>query len=293
MAWIQLTIQTDSEHAEALAEFLEQFGANAISFSATDDEKIFDNVTDQNHELWQATTVSGLLPADVDLDILLVCLRDRIGAEYLFDRKIKPIKDQDWVEEYKKSQPLLWYKEKLCICPSWLDSPDSEVEAIILDPGLAFGTGTHPTTSLCMEWLADHEVSNHCVIDYGCGSGILAMAAARLGARPVYAVDIDPQAIQASLDNLKRNQLEQQVVTALVDDVELPVCDVLLANVLLNPLLELADHFSQLVKPGGQIVLSGLLGTQVEECLAAYNTCFNMQAAIIKQEWAMLEGTRL
>ncbi len=293
MDWLQLTIKTDAEHAESLTEFLELFGANAVSFSATNDEKIFDNVSDQNHSLWQQTSVSGLLPIDVDMDILLVCLRDRIGTEFLFDREIELITDQDWVENYQKSQPLLWYKDRLCICPSWSEPPESDIDPIILDPGLAFGTGTHSTTALCMEWLAENDIKGKSVIDYGCGSGILSLAAARLGAVPVHAVDIDPQAILACEENLDRNHLKKQVVAGLVKDVDLPVCDVLLANVLLNPLLELSEHFSCLLKPGGHLILSGLLANQIEECLEAYVAWFNMKPAVIKQEWALLEGIRI
>ncbi len=292
MPWLQLTIETDAEHAEDLAEFLQLFGANAVSFSAANDEKIFDNVTDQTRSLWQSTSVSGLLPHDVDLDILLVCLRDRIGADFIFDRKIELIEDQDWVGDYQKSQPLLWYREKLCICPSWTEPPDTTVAPLILDPGLAFGTGTHATTRLCVEWLVDHDIQDKTVIDYGCGSGILALAAARLGAGAVYAVDIDQQAVTAAEDNIQRNDLTQQISVGLCGELQLPQCDIVVANVLLNPLLELVEKFSTLIPSNGQLVLSGLLATQIEECLAAYTQWFTMGEPVLQQEWALLQGTR-
>ena len=163
---------------------------------------------------------------------------------------------------------------------------------MILDPGLAFGTGTHPTTRLCLDWLAHHDIKDKCVIDYGCGSGILALAAARLGAVKVYAVDIDPQAIRATGENTSLNQLEDRLVIASTDDVELPAADILLANILLNPLIELAPVFDSLVKTGCDIVLSGILSTQSTECLASYSQWFKMSQPEYEEEWARLHGRR-
>jgi len=162
----------------------------------------------------------------------------------------------------------------------------------MLDPGLAFGTGGHDTTAMCLEWLAQNDIADRIVVDYGCGSGVLALAAAALGARHVYAVDIDPQSVQAARDNTVRNRMQGTVTVAFPDEIKFPVADMIIANVLLGPLLRLAPEFAVMVVTGGALVLSGLLAVQVEECLAAYQTWFNMQAPWYRREWALLQGVR-
>ncbi len=184
------------------------------------------------------------------------------------------------------------FGERLCICPGWLKPPDGYQHIITLDPGLAFGTGGHPTTSLCLEWLARQELTGRSVIDYGCGSGILALAAARLNAGKVYAVDIDLQAVAAARNNAGRNKLEEITIGA-AEEVDLPASDILIANILLTPLLAFAPKFSTLVKAKGDIVLSGILASQAEECLAAYGRWFKMDEPEFRNEWAMLHGVRL
>ncbi|MDX1518936.1 MAG: 50S ribosomal protein L11 methyltransferase, partial [Gammaproteobacteria bacterium] len=284
MAWLQLTVETDRAHCEALAGFFEQFAAASVSMSAASDEPLFDHSDGQESGHWQRTRVSALLPADIDLDILLVCMRDRIGAEHIFSREIARVDDQDWVADFQQQQKPLIFADRLCVRPGWCDAPEGDYAIVELDPGLAFGTGTHPTTALCLEWLATHDLNGRSVIDYGCGSGILAIAAATLGAAQVYAVDIDEQALAACRENARNNRLESQIkITDATGPVPAAV-DVLMANVLLNPLLDLAKRFASLVKPGGSLVLSGLLPDQVETCLAAYRPCFNMQAPVFRDE---------
>lgn len=292
MSWLQLVVETDREHSDELAAFLENFSAMSISFSAASDEPVFAQNDGDESWHWRRTRVSALLPADVDMDILLVCMRDRIGADYIFNREITCVVDQDWVQSYQQQHPPLIFADRLCVCPSWCEVPQGDLATIMLDPGLAFGTGTHATTALCLEWLAQHDLAHKTVIDFGCGSGILALAAARLGAMQVTAVDIDPQAIQASRENVGKNNLQSKIIIVQAEQPEMDAADILVANVLLNPLLDLASRFAELVKPGGWLVLSGLLPDQVESCLAAYDHCFNMQTPVFRDEWALLQGTR-
>jgi len=293
MGWLQLSVETDREHSEALAEFLEQFAATAISFSAASDEPLFDHCDGEDTGHWRHTRVSALLPGDVDMDILLVCLRDRIGSGHIYSHAISRLEDRDWVESFQQSQPALVFADRLCICPDWCEVPEGDYLTVKMDPGLAFGTGAHATTALCLEWLAREPVQGYAVIDYGCGSGILALAAARLGAAAVVAVDIDPQAISACESNVAGNQLQHCVRVGHPDHIELQAADILLANVLLNPLLELRERLAGLVKPGGRLVLSGLLAHQVDTCLEAYRPCFTMQSAEFRDEWALLQGVRI
>ncbi|MCG8324520.1 MAG: 50S ribosomal protein L11 methyltransferase [Thiotrichales bacterium] len=293
MSWLQLSIETDPAHTDALTGFFEQFSAASISISAASDEPVFDQCDARDPQHWQRTRVSALLPADVDMDILLVCLRDRIGAGHIYAHHIEAVMDRDWVAGYRQQVAPLIFADRLCVCPNWCTVPDPRLAVIELDPGLAFGTGTHATTALCLDWLARQELAGRSVIDFGCGSGILALAAARLGAGPVTALDIDPQALQASRDNALKNGLQDRIVIADPAAANITAADILIANVLLNPLLESAQRFGHWVRPNGTLVLSGLLPDQVDACLAAYQACFKLQAPTFRDEWALLQGTRI
>jgi len=291
MSWIQLSIDTDSTQADDLSELLEQFGAVSVSLAAADDEALFAE-PGQVTTLWDTIRMTALLPVDIDMDIVLMCIRNRIGDDHIFGHSISLLKDKDWVGGFQQEHQPILFSDRLCICPSWCDPPPG-VTTIILDPGLAFGTGTHATTALCLRWLVDHDFQDKTLIDYGCGSGILAMTAASLGAEQVFAVDIDPQAIKSCSNNLRNNQLEGRVKVMLADQLKLSSADVLIANILLNPLMSLAGTFADLVsRPGGRLVLSGLLHVQLEACLAAYAPWFDFQEPVFEQEWALLAGVR-
>jgi ribosomal protein L11 methyltransferase len=178
--------------------------------------------------------------------------------------------------------------------PSWAEPPDPGATIIRLDPGLAFGTGTHPTTALCLAWLAANEIDGLQVIDYGCGSGILAIAAAKLGAASVAAVDIDPQALAACAANLERNGIADtlRVQAGLPDAAPLAAADLLIANILVGPLVELAPRFTGLVKPGGKILLSGILNSQLQDIQLAYGDDFELDAPASRGEWICISGKK-
>jgi ribosomal protein L11 methyltransferase len=291
MSWLQLELETHQAQAEELSELLEQLGAVSVTLTASSDDPVFD-AEGETKKLWDKTRLIALLHPDTDLDIMLVCLRDRIGADNIFSHKMELIQDKDWVSEFKASHQPIIFSNRVCICPSWCEPPENNLPTLILDPGLAFGTGTHPTTSLCIEWLAEHDVKDKVVIDYGCGSGILAMVATLLGAKQVYAVDIDEQALQAARENCERNNLSEKIIINHVNDVSLPVADILVANILMNPLKGLIEEFTSITKQGGDIVLSGLLHVQAEECLEAYASYFKMDEPVFNQEWTRLHGIK-
>lgn len=291
MPWLRLTLETTAEHVEALTDLLEKFDASAISYTPVSDEELFAGVA-EDPVLWQKTAISALVATGVEMDILLACLRNRIGTKNIFSHKLELLKDEDWTQAHKHDFDARVFSGKLCICPSWIEPSTEYPYTVVLDPGLAFGTGTHPTTSLCLDWLARNDLSAKVVIDYGCGSGILALAAARLGANKVYAIDIDPQAIMATLANAESNDLANKIVASLSENITLPRTDILLANILLNPLLQLSVQLSSLVGLGGEIVLSGILSTQVDECLATYGQWFKMGEPEYCDEWALLHGYR-
>jgi ribosomal protein L11 methyltransferase len=192
------------------------------------------------------------------------------------------------MDEFKPMQ----FGPKLWICPSWCEAPDPSAVNILLDPGLAFGSGTHPTTSLCLQWLALHDLAKKQVIDYGCGSGILAIAAAKLGAAKITAVDLHPQALEATFDNATQNGVAEKIVIVSPEEFIEEPCDVLLANILAGPLMQLAPTFSTLVKPGGHLVLSGILHEQVPAILNCYASWFELSEPVFLEEWSLIHGVR-
>lgn len=291
MAWLQLSLESNRVDAEKLSELLEQFGAISISLSAISDELLFDQEP-ETEQLWEGTRVTALLHEDTDLDTLLVTLNKRAGNNHILRHQIELLPDKDWVSDFQNSHGIRLFSDKLCICPGWCSPPENISNVLMLDPGLAFGTGTHDTTSMCLEWLVENDVKGKTIIDYGCGSGILALAALKLGASRAYAIDIDPQALEATRANAVKNQLIDHITISLPGEFDLKPSDILLANVLLNPLKDLAPLFAGLLHTKGKIVLSGILSVQAEECLVTYQPWFNMKSPVYQREWAMLEGVR-
>lgn len=291
MAWLRLTLEVPAPHVDAVTEFLEQFNAVSVSFRPASCEPLFAGV-EEAPVLWRKTYISALIDADTDMDILLVCLRNRIGNNNILSQRVDQVQDQDWIQSYRHNIIPLVVAERLCIRPSWLSSESEYEHTIVLDPGLAFGSGTHATTRMCLDWLAGNDIKDNVVIDYGCGSGILALAAAKLGARHVYAVDIDPQALEATRENVLINGLENEITVLVPDSDTPPEADVLVANILLKPLLDLADLFVTLVANQGRIVMSGILSTQAQECLETYGRWFKMDAPRYRDEWALIYGHR-
>jgi ribosomal protein L11 methyltransferase len=205
--------------------------------------------------------------------------------------EIREVADQDWVRLTQDQFDPIRVSARLWIVPSWHDIPDPTAINIILDPGLAFGTGSHPTTRLCLDWLDRHMTSGCSVIDYGCGSGILAIAAAKLGAARVQGVDIDPQAVLSSRDNAKRNAAIAKFSN--VNDDPPDPADIVLANILSNPLKVLAPLLAQLTVPGGTLVLSGILQPQAADVAGAYRSWFAIEPPVVDEGWVRLSGIRL
>ena len=291
MSWLQLELETNQVFGEELSVLLEEFGAISISLTASSDEPIFDEDA-ENNTLWDKTKLTALLNSKCDVDSLLIKLHKNLGSDAIHSHKIKFLKDKDWIHEFKSKYQPIFFLNKICISPSWCN-PESEIPTIILDPGLAFGTGTHPTTSLCIEWLCQNDLNDKIIIDYGCGSGILAMVAAKLGAKQVFAIDIDEQALNTAKDNIVNNGLHEKILISHPKNIIIPKADILVANILKNPLNKLLKEFSSLTKSGGHIILSGLLAGQAKQCLVVYETYFNMNKPVLRENWASLHGVRL
>ncbi|MBI0157377.1 MULTISPECIES: 50S ribosomal protein L11 methyltransferase [Gilliamella] len=288
MPWIQLRINTTSDLAESISEQLEESGAVSVTFQDTFDNPVFEPLPGET-KLWGNTDVVGLYDAETDIDELKAILN---LEQYSY--KIEQLEDKDWEREWMDNFHPMQFGKRLWICPSWREIPDPNAVNVMLDPGLAFGTGTHPTTALCLTWLDSLDLTNKIVIDYGCGSGILAIAALKLGAARVIGIDIDPQAIQASRDNAERNKVSRKIELYLAKDIPDNLqADVVVANILAGPLKELKPQISKLVKPSGELGLSGILANQSQSVCDAYQAEFVLDPVIEQDEWCRITGKKL
>lgn len=290
--WQQLKIQLKSENASALEQTLIESGALSISYLDAEDQPVFQKEPGST-PLWSNTFLLCLFDENAELDTLLSELKRNTEILNNENLAVEVIEDQDWERSWMADFQAMQFGEKLWIYPSWQSPPDPAAANIKLDPGLAFGSGTHTTTSLCLRWLESAEVKTREVIDYGCGSGVLAIGAAVLGAAKVHAVDNDPQAIAATVDNSYRNNIAEGIITAYLPEA-LPElqADILIANILAEPLLDLSVKFTELVKPNGHIALSGILEEQVPSLLTCYKRWFEMDTPVIENDWVLLTGVR-
>ena len=290
MIWQQLILQAPSDQADSLSELLDQHQAQAITLKpANDDQPLFEPPLG-TMPLWDSMIITALFAVDTPLDALINKLQLSIHPHTL-QHRIETLEEQDWQKNCTDAFSPKLFAERLWVYPSWQPAPDDSLPRLMLDPGLAFGTGSHATTTLCLNWLTHKITKNSCAIDYGCGSGILALAAAKLGANKIWAVDNDPQALQATLDNAQRNQVTLDAVMPenLPQNVQ---ADYLVANILANPLMDLAASFAQHVKHSGKLALSGILAEQANDVKSVYEQWFAMEEAEIQEGWACLHGTR-
>lgn len=291
MPWLQLIFETDEDNAPALAELLSAQGAAAVTLEDDADQPLYEPPPGAT-PLWQATRVVALFEADHDIPATVAALGAAWAPRPLPAWRLEQLEDRDWTRAWIDNFQPMRFGRRLWIVPSWTKAPEPDAVNILLDPGLAFGTGTHPTTRLCLEWLDAQTGVARRVIDYGCGSGILAIAAALLGAEEVWAVDNDPQALIATRDNAARNSVATQVHTVLPEALPARQGELLIANILAGPLIELAPRFAALVRPGGELVLSGILPEQAQEVAAAYQEWFDMAPAREHEGWVRLDGRR-
>jgi len=291
MPWLQLELEATPDNAEQLSELLHTTGASAVTLQDAADQPLFEPPLGTT-PLWNTTRVIGLFAADTDVPAVLASLQQKLEPDHLPAWHLNPLEDRDWVRAWMDDFQPMRFGERLWICPSGYTPPEPQAVNILLDPGLAFGTGTHPTTAMCLRWLDAHSPQGLTVIDYGCGSGILAIAACKLGARHANGVDTDPQALLATHDNAEKNQVSDCIDVYLPADFPPQPVPLLLANILAGPLQNLAPHFSELVKPAGHIVLSGILAEQAELVMQQYLAAFDIQLVDQQEDWVCLAGQR-
>ncbi|ABQ22081.1 TPA: 50S ribosomal protein L11 methyltransferase [Vibrio cholerae] len=294
MPWIQIKLNATNDNAEAIGDMLmEETGAVSVTFLDAKDTPVFEPLPGETR-LWGDTDVVALYEADMDTSLILQQIKASNMLAEGFAHKVEQVEDKDWEREWMDNFHPMQFGRRLWICPSWREVPDPQAVNVMLDPGLAFGTGTHPTTALCLEWLDNLDLTGKTVIDFGCGSGILAIAAIKLGAAKVIGIDIDPQALLASKDNAARNGVEDQIEVYLPkDQPEGLVADVVVANILAGPLRELSPTIKGLLKPGGQLAMSGILDTQAESVAEFYRDDLELDPIAEKSEWCRISGRKL
>ena len=292
MPWQQITLESTRDDAQRLGDALEEAGALAVSLEGADAEPLFETDWNDTTPVWKQTRVVALFAEDADVPAAMRMVATLLCLPAVPAFKTETVADQDWVRTWMDRWRPMHFGANLWVVPSWLTPPDADAANIILDPGMAFGTGTHATTAMCLEWLAAHPPRDLDIIDYGCGSGILAIAALKLGAAHALGTDTDPQALTVSRENAERNQVAGRLALCLPD--ALPAgasADVVLANILAGPLVHLASHLTALVRPGGRLILSGLLANQADEVEAAYAAHFVIERRV-HDGWVMLAGRK-
>lgn len=290
MPFLQLTLElgkTDPEQAEAA---LFAIGALSVTLEDAADDPILEPAPGAL-PLWPTVNVKALFDGTTSQQQVIDALTEQLDSPVPAHR-FELLADRHWEREWLKDFHAMQFGERLWICPDGQRPDDADAIIVDLDPGLAFGTGTHPTTAMCLHWLDQHAPQGHSVIDYGCGSGILAIAALKLGAAHVHGVDIDPQALLASRDNAERNHVSAALTLSL-NDHDLQPADLVIANILAGPLESLAPRLAELTKANGHIVLSGVLTEQAQAVQNRYATWFDMQPITTQGDWARLCGIRL
>lgn len=294
MPWQELRITTDSTHAEKLSDALFDLGALSVSIedaaAGTADEKpIFGEPGEPVDQMWDKSVVVALLEIDASAELMVAAASNTIQTA-LTEFTVTIVEEQDWVRLTQSQFDPIPISQRLWITPTWHECPNPAAVNIQLDPGLAFGTGSHPTTRLCLQWLDANLKGGESVMDYGCGSGILAIAAMKLGAGSADGVDIDPQAMMASNQNAEQNQVVARFF--LPNQEPQQQYDVVVANILTNPLKALAPLLTGKIKPGGRIALSGILQEQADEVMAIYGQWIDFNPAQSHEGWVCLSGTR-
>jgi ribosomal protein L11 methyltransferase len=291
MAWQQITVITDEQTAPDLAELFSDLGAVSVTYMDAEDEPVYEPAIGET-KIWSNTQVIALYELDANIEAVAECVREAFDAALLRDWRRELIEDQAWERAWMEYYQPMKFGGKLWVCPTGQEQHEPGTVCMLLDPGLAFGTGTHPTTALCLEWLARHDLAGKTVIDYGCGSGILAVAAVLLGANAAHAVDIDPQALTATLSNAEKNAVQDKIKVYLPEQLPAMQADIVLANILAKPLCELSERISELVKSGGALVLSGILAEQTAQVAEAYTPTVELNAPAQQEDWIRLDGLK-
>jgi len=291
MEWRQFVMNLESIEPDRAEEILQRHGAQSVTLTDAGDNPVLEPAPGET-PLWTDTRVTALFTAETDFDALCHDFRQTLNLDKLPAHHIETLADRVWEREWLKDFGPMQFGRRLWVVPGDTDVAASDAVVVRLDPGLAFGTGTHPTTALCLEWLEQIDLNGKTVLDFGCGSGILSLAALKLGAAFVNAVDIDLQAITATRQNAARNGVSDALLAETTIDEDAPQFDIVVANILAGTLNEYAEFICRRLKPGGLLALSGILSQQVEDVANAYRKQVTFQPAVMQDNWARLAGTK-
>jgi len=293
MTWWQFSLNCQASEVEQIEGLMQDLGALSLSLGDAGDEPIYEPLPGTT-PLWQESIVTATFDSATAPEVLYQQISSVLPQHLISSLRQHSLQEQDWEQAYKQHFHPIQCAPDLWIVPSWSEAPDPQATIIALDPGLAFGTGGHPTTALCLGWLAANRPEGMRVIDYGCGSGILAIAAHKLGAAQVSAVDIDAQALSASAANIGSNGIAaDRIPLSLPEAMDRSPVDLLMANILAGPLVELSEVFADLVRPRGTILLSGILKSQLDDIQSAYRPCFDLDPAQSREDWICISGQRI
>lgn len=293
MAWHQLSVITSEHTAPKLADYFSELGAVSVTYMDAEDEPVYEPALGET-KIWTKTRVIALYELNADPAKIRSQTLKHFQQECLNYWEFEVIEDQAWERAWMEHYRPMKFAEKLWVCPTGQEQREKNTVCLTLDPGLAFGTGTHPTTALCLEWLASNDLSGKTVIDFGCGSGILAIAAVLLGAKRAYAVDIDPQAITATLANSEKNNVQDKIMCYLPEqfNADHVKAEVVLANILAKPLVDLSKQITGFLLTNGQLVLSGILAEQSQSVIDAYQAFLNLDKTVRQEDWVRLTGIK-
>ena len=291
MPWLQAQLTVDKGRAPLIELLFENLGAVAVTMEDAGDEPMLEPAPGET-PLWQATRITGLFEGDTDADSLRSTINQALAADVSRHLVLERLADQDWERAWMDQFHPMQFGRRLWIRPSGSTITQPDAVIVDLDPGLAFGTGTHPTTALCLHWLDGQDLHGRTVIDFGCGSGVLGIAALKLGAARVVAVDHDPQAVLATRDNAARNAVDDRIEVLHSDGFADHNADLVMANILANVLITLAPKIQRLVKPGGTLVMSGVLQAQADDVMRAYADSLDFRAIQTQDDWVLLHGSK-
>ncbi|NIV17147.1 MAG: 50S ribosomal protein L11 methyltransferase [Woeseiaceae bacterium] len=296
MNWRQFVMDLENLNPDTVEEVFARHGAASITYTDAGDRPVLEPAPG-DAPLWADTRISALFSTDIDTDAVQDDLKRALAVSSLPRIEIDELEDRDWEREWLKDFAPMRFGRRLWVCPGDMEAADTDAITVRLDPGLAFGTGTHATTALCLEWLDGIGLDGATVLDYGCGSGILAIAALKLGAKSAVAIDIDPQAVEAAQSNALQNGTADSLTTTINASEVNEEFDAVVANILAGPLVELAESIAVRVNSGCSLALSGILSGQVDEVLAAYSPWIEFEAPVFREQggqvWALLTGRRI
>ncbi len=291
MAWHQISVVSNEASASDISDFFSELGAVSVTYMSAESQPVYEPNVGETR-IWENTQTIALFELDASPELIKTLLFKQFPDNIIHHWHAEVLEDQVWERAWMEHYKPMKFGDHLWVYPTGQEQYEANCISLVLDPGLAFGTGTHPTTALCLEWLASHDVTGKTVIDFGCGSGILAVAAVLLGAKEAYAIDIDPQALTATQDNAEKNKVSSKIKTYLPEDFTAFAADIVLANILAKPLIELSPSISILVRPQGELVLSGILKEQATSVSDAYQSLFTINSPTLQDDWCRLDGVK-